>query len=110
MTAPQQKFGYVYGGTIAFNDQVRGVDGTAWSLGECDEVRLRAAAVKDVARTEGVPLAGIEIKAFWYSEIVVAADLPHPCTDPFSPREHDDRRDTPDPFRPGSGTHCPEDT
>lgn len=106
MTAPQQKFGYVYGGTVTFGDQVRDVDGTAWSLGECDEVRLRAAAVKDVARTEGVPLAGIEIKAFWYSEIAVAADLPHPCTDPFGSRS---TPPAPDPFRPGSGTHCPED-
>lgn len=101
MTAPQQRFGYVYGGTVAFNGQVREVEGTAWSLGQCDEVRLRAAAVRDTARTEGVPLAGIEIKAFWYSEISVAADLPHPCSDPFG------SRNTPpasDPFSPGPGT------
>lgn len=103
----QRKFGYVYGGTVVVNDQVREVDGTAWSLGQCDEVRLRAAAVKDVARTEGVPLAGIEIKSFWFSEITVEADLPHPCTDPFGPRS---TPTAPDPFSPGPGTTRSGDT
>lgn len=108
MTASQMRFGYVYGGTVTFGSQVRKVEGTAWSLGRCDEVRLRAAAVRDVARTENIPLAGIEIRdgSFWYSEISVAADLPHPCTDPFGSRS---TPPTPDPFRPGPGTPCPED-
>lgn len=96
----QQKFGYVYGGTVTFGDQVREVDGTAWSLGQCDEVKLRAAAVKDVSETEGIPLAGIAIADFWYSEIVVEADLPHPCTDPFRPAG---APEAPDPFRPRDG-------
>lgn len=107
MSESRQRFGYVYGGVITFGGQVREVEGTAWSLGQCDEVRLRAAAVRDVARTERIPLAGIEIKSFWYSEITVEADLPHPCTDPFGSRS---APPAPDPFRPGPGTHCPEDT
>lgn len=102
----QQKFGYVYGGTVTVGGRVRQVDGTAWSLGRCDEVRLRAAAVKDVAETEDVPIAGIEITSFWYSEISVEADLPHPCTDPFGPRS---TPTAPDPFRPEPGTTCSED-
>lgn len=108
MSAFQQRFGYVYGGTITFGDQVREVEGTAWSLGQCDEVRLRAAAVRDVSHTEQIPLAGIEVESFWYSEIVADADLPHPCTDPFGSRS---TPSAPDPFRPaGPGTPCPEDT
>ncbi len=107
MSAFQGRFGYVYGGVITFGDQVRDVEGTAWSRGRCDEVRLRAEAVKDVARTEQIPLAGIEVKSFWYSEISVEADLPHPCTDPFGSRS---TPPAPDPFRPGPGTHCPEDS
>jgi hypothetical protein len=101
MTGPK-KYGYVYGGKASIKGQVRPLEGTAWSLGQCDEVKLRAAAVRDLAQIENVPLAGIEINEFWFSEIVAEADLPHPCTDPFRPRGvPEDRRDTPDPFRPG---------
>lgn len=108
MTA-RQKYGYVYGGTLTFGDQVRELDGMAWSWGRCDEVRLRAEAVKDASRTEGVPLAGIEIKAFWYSEIVTD-DVPGATetagADPFRPHGGPD---DPDPFRPGSGHPCTGD-
>jgi hypothetical protein len=98
----RQRYGYVYGGTATFQGQTRTLDGTAWSLGRCDEVRLRAAAVRDLSRTEDVPLAGVEISDFWFSEIVTEDDgrditgtsgadpfRPHPCTgagqDPFRP-------------------------
>lgn len=94
------RYGYVYSAVVTFGEQVRNVEGTAWSLGRCDEVRLRATAVKDLSRTEGVPLAGIEIKSFWYSEIVSEPDMPHPCTDPFRSRSGPDDRAFPDPFRP----------
>jgi hypothetical protein len=77
-----RRFGYVYGGTATFADQMRELEGTAWSLGRCDEVRLRSLAVRDLSRSEGVPLAGIEITRFWFSEIVTDADM---SPDPFRP-------------------------
>lgn len=94
----RKRYGYVYAGRATVNGQPRRVEGTAWSLGPCDEVRLRAAAVRDLARSEGVPLAGIDISEFWFSEITVE-DVPdaatsssadpfrpaHPCQDPFRP-------------------------
>jgi hypothetical protein len=96
------KFGYVYGGTATFGGQRRELDGTAWSLGRCDEVRLRAAAVRDLSQSEGIPLAGIEITAFWYSEIVTEASVQDVQSetggaDPFRPRHPSTG---PDPFRP----------
>lgn len=106
----QQRYGYVYGGIATFSGQVRELDGTAWSLGRCDEVRLRAAAVRDLSRTEGVPLAGIEIKVFWYSEIVTDDVRDTGTTagaDPFRP--HGVPEDFPDPFSPGSGHPCTGD-
>lgn len=84
----KQRFGYVYGGAVTFGGQRRELDGMAWADGRCDEVRLRAAAVRDLSRTEGIPLAGIEIKDFWFSEIVTDADT---GPDPFRPH------DVPDP-------------
>ena len=96
----RRKYGYVYGGTATFQGQVRQIDGTAWSLGQCDEVRLRAVAVRDLSQTESVPLAGIEITNFWYSEIVTddARDARTAGADPFRPHGHEDNAD---PFRPG---------
>ena len=95
------KFGYVYGGTAVIRGQTRILDGTAWSLGRCDEVRLRAAAVRDLSRSEGVPLAGIEIADFWFSEIVVEASardlMGAEGADPFRPQHP---CAGPDPFRP----------
>lgn len=91
-------YGYVYGGQATFGGQTRSLEGTAWSLGPCDEVRLRAAAVRDLSRTECIPLAGIEITRFWYSEIATAGDSdstadpfhrPHAGPDPFSPVPRD---------------------
>lgn len=95
-------FSYVYGGTVMLRGQSREIDGTAWSVGRCDEVRLRAAAVRELSQSEGVPLAGIEITTFWFSEMVVTDSVrdtaagmagadpfrpQHPCagTDPFRP-------------------------
>jgi hypothetical protein len=92
----QRKFFYVYGGSFKFGDQTKRIDGTAWSLGACDEVRLRAVAVRDLARSEGVPLGGIEITEFWFSEMVT--DVQSTGTegaDPFRLRDP-----SPDPFRP----------
>lgn len=105
----QRKYGYVYGGTVTFGDTARDVDGTAWSLGRCDEVRLRAAAVRDVSRSEGVPLAGIEITEFWYSEIITddSRDTGTAGADPFRP--HGVPEDAVDPFRPGTGHPCTGD-
>lgn len=97
-------FSYVYGGTISIRGERRPIDGTAWSVGRCDEVRLRAAAVRELSQSEGVPLAGIEITEFWFTEMVVTASArdtaagaagadpfrpQHPCTgtDPFRPCE-----------------------
>ncbi|MGY5634172.1 hypothetical protein ACW7N6_38170 [Streptomyces sp. UC1A3] len=99
------KFGYVYGGTATIRGATRVLDGTAWSLGRCDEVRLRAAAVRDLSRSEGVPLAGIEITDFWYSEIVEKASdrdlaLGAESADPFRPQHP---CAGPDPFRPCAG-------
>lgn len=96
----RRKYGYVYGGTVIVRGQPREIDGTAWSLGPCDEVRLRAAAIRDVSRSEAVPLAGLEITAFWYSEIVTGAvqDIAGtPGADPFRPQHP---CAGPDPFRP----------
>jgi hypothetical protein len=92
----QQKFSYAYSGTFTFNGQTKRIDGTAWSRGRCDEVRLRAVAVRDLSQSEGVPLAGIEITEFWFSEMVT--DVQSTGTegaDPFRPRDT-----SPDPFRP----------
>lgn len=102
-----RKFGYVYGGTAVFGDQVRQLDGTAWSLGRCDEARLRAVAMKDLSQSEGVPIAEIAIKEedFWYSEIVT--DSRTAGADPFRP--HDASGDTVDPFSPGHGHPCTGD-
>lgn len=103
----QQRYGYVYGGTVLIKGQVRELDGTAWSLGPCDEVRLRAAAVQDLSRTESVPIRGVEILDFWYSEIVTDAVQGSPASaDPFCPR---DAPGTVDPFSPGSGHPCTGD-
>lgn len=93
-----EKFGYVYGGTARIGGQKYQLDGTAWSLGRCDEVRLRAAAVRDLSQSQNVPLAGIEIVDFWFSEIVTENDIRDTTrtesVDPFSPHTG------PDPFRP----------
>lgn len=96
----RRRYGYVYGGTVTVSGERKVVDGTAWSLGPCDEVKLRAAAIRDIARSEGVPLAGLEITDFWYSEI--STDAVHPAAgtagaDPFRP-QHPCMG--PDPFRP----------
>jgi hypothetical protein len=90
------RFGYVYGGTALIRGQKHTLDGTAWSLGRCDEVRLRAAAVRDLSQSEGAPLAGIEITDFWFSEVVTEADIAGRVegADPFHPQAG------PDPFRP----------
>lgn len=99
-------FGYVYSGTATYRRKVRQFDGTAWSLGPCDEIKLRAAAMNDLSESEDVPLAEIEIESFWFSEVVSdgrGGTVEHPCTDPFSTSRDapDDRyRDTVDPFRP----------
>ncbi|WP_030248255.1 hypothetical protein [Streptomyces sp. NRRL S-455] len=95
------RFGYVYGGTARFKGQKYMLDGTAYSLGRCDEVRLRAAAVRDLSQSQNVPLAGIEITDFWFSEIVTENDIRDTSAgtasaDPFRP--HADPG--PDPFRP----------
>jgi hypothetical protein len=95
------RYGYVYGGTAVIRGEARIVDGTAWSLGPCDEVRLRAAAVRDLSRSEGVPLAAIAINDFWFSEIVTedgaVGDMDAAAgPDPF--RTHPAAG--PDPFRP----------
>lgn len=101
----RRTYEYIYGGTVEYLGQVRELDGTAWSLGPCDEVRLRAAAIRDLSRTQGAPLAGIVIRRFWFSEIVT--DLRQPAAagaDPFCPRSDPDPfcpHDSPDPFRPG---------
>ncbi|MFH8805299.1 hypothetical protein ACH4F6_38120 [Streptomyces sp. NPDC017936] len=94
----RRKFGYVYGGTAVYGGQTRALDGTAWSLGPCDEVRLRAVAARDLAKAEGVPLAGMEITEFWYSEIVTEDGGPDRTegADPFRPHG-------PDPFSPVPG-------
>lgn len=108
----RRKYGYIYGGTVTFGGEVRDVDGAAWSLGRCDETRLRAVAVQDVSRTEGVPLTGMELVRFWYSEIVTEdRDIAGTAgADPFRPYgAPEDRRDTVDPFRPGSGHPCTGD-
>lgn len=96
------KFGYVYGGTAVVRDETRILDGTAWSLGRCDEVRLRAAAVRDLSQSEGVELRDIEITDFWFSEIVTEASVRDLATgtesaDPFRPQHP---CAGPDPFRP----------
>jgi hypothetical protein len=96
----RKRYGYVYAGWATVSGEGKRVEGTAWSLGPCDEVRLRAAAVRDLSRSVGAPLAGIEITDFWFSEIAVD-DVPdttaagadpfrpdavqHPCQDPFRP-------------------------
>jgi len=82
---------------VTFSGQTREIEGSAWAHGQCDEVRLRAAAVQDLSRTENVPLAGIEITSFWYSELVTDARVQHPCVDPFGPRS---TPTAPDPFSP----------
>jgi hypothetical protein len=94
------KFGYVYGGTAVLRGKTRILDGTAWSLGRCDEVRLRAAAVRDLSRDHGVELRDIEITDFWFSEVVTEAearDLATGSADPFRPQHP---CAGPDPFRP----------
>lgn len=98
----RQVFSYVYGGAATFGGQTRSIDGTAWSLGRCDEVRLRAAAVRDLSQSEGVPLAGIEITDFWYSEVVTDDGVRDTAAgaDPFRPNGVP-ARDTVDPFSPG---------
>lgn len=98
MTRRVEKFGYVYGGTARIRGQKFQLDGTAWSLGRCDEVRLRAAAVRDLSLSQNVPLAGIEVTDFWFSEIVTENDIRDTTrtesVDPFRPLAG------PDPFRP----------
>lgn len=93
-----EKFGYVYGGTATVKGRKYLMDGTAWSLGRCDEVKLRAAAVRDLSQSQSVPLAGIEITDFWFSELVTETDTRDSArtatVDPFSPHAG------PDPFRP----------
>lgn len=99
MTRRVEKFGYVYGGTALVQDQKYQLDGTAWSRGRCDEVRLRAAAVRDLSQSQNVPLAGIEVTDFWFSEIVTENDIRDMArtesVDPFRPHAAG-----PDPFRP----------
>ncbi|MGW2213302.1 hypothetical protein [Streptomyces sp. NPDC001781] len=94
MTRQRRSYGYVYSGVVAHGAEVRNLDGTAWSIEPCDEARLRAVALKDVAESEGVPLGELDVKSFWFSEISAEPDLPHPCSDPFGPRPG------PDPFQP----------
>lgn len=101
MTGPRT-YGYVYGGTVTFSGKTREIEGSAWAHGRCDEVRLRAAAVQDLSRTENVPLAGIEITDFWYSELVTDDGVHHPCVDPFSPRG------SPEPVDPFSPHDVPD--
>jgi hypothetical protein len=103
VTRRVEKFGYVYGGTATVKGQRRALDGTAWSVGRCDEVRLRAAAVRDVSQSQNAPLADIEITDFWFSEIVTENDIRDTATgtegaDPFRPHAAG-----PDPFRPCGG-------
>lgn len=90
----QQRFCYVYGGTATFGGRTRNLEGTAWSLGRCDEVRLRAVAVRDLSETERVPITEIEITGFWFSEFVTDAPSGTEGADPFRPGP------SPDPFRP----------
>jgi hypothetical protein len=98
VTRRVEKFGYVYGGTALIKGQKHLLDGMAWSRGRCDEVRLRAAAVRELTQSQGVPLAGIEITDFWFSEIVTENDIRDTArtesVDPFRPHAG------PDPFRP----------
>lgn len=87
---------------MTFSGKTREIEGSAWAHGRCDEVRLRAAAVQDLSRTENVPLAGIEITDFWYSELVTDDGVQHPCVDPFSPRG------APEPVDPFSPHDVPD--
>lgn len=101
MTRPT--YGYVYGGTVTYHGEVHEIDGTAWSMGQCDEDRLRACALRDLSRSENVPIPSIEINTFFFSEIVTdqrGAAVEHPCADPFRPRKAEAGADTVDPFRP----------
>src|ERR1044072_2129087 len=98
MTRRGEGFGDVYGGAAPGNGEKYMLDGSAWSLGRCDEVKLRAAAVRDLSTDQNVPLAGIEITDFWFSEIVTENDISDTgraeSVHPFSPHAG------PDPFRP----------
>ena len=97
-----EKFQYVYGGTARIKGQNYALDGTAWSLGRCDEVRLRALAVRDVSQSQDVPLTDVEIINFWFSELVTENDIRDTRTesaDPFRPHAAG-----PDPFRPCGDT------
>jgi len=95
------KFGYFYGGTATVRGHAKVLDGTAWSLARCDEMRLRAEAARDVSRSEGVELRDVEITDFWFSEIVTADDRDRASgvqsADPFRPQHPCDGFD---PFRP----------
>lgn len=95
-------FGYVYGGTVTYQGKVREIDGTAWSLAQCDEAKLRATAMRDLSRSENVPLEDIQIVSFRFSEFITddkGSPVEHPCADPFRPREAP-MPDAVDPFRP----------
>ncbi len=99
MTRRVEQFGYVYGGTALIKGKPHELEGTAWSLGRCDEVRLRAAAVRELTQSQNVPLEGIEITDFWFSEIFTESEVRQSTesADPFRPHAG------PDPFRPCGG-------
>ncbi|MFD8226909.1 hypothetical protein ACFV16_22360 [Streptomyces massasporeus] len=97
-----EKFGYVYGGTAVIKGQKYVLEGTAESPARCDETRLSALAMQDLSQSQDVPLTGIEITDFWFSELVTENDIRDTSAagtegaDPFRPHPHTG----PDPFRP----------